>query len=222
MNINKIKFLEGYQKQFGNAILPRQENVWRVVNRATSVATIPQLAYILATAHHETGETFKPIVESLTYTTARRLMQVWPSRFKNIEFAKQYTNNPVKLGAYVYNGRLGNRTGTDDGYNYRGRGLSQLTGRENYIKWGKLLGRGDDFVNDPDLLCDKDVSVEILVRGLLEGQYSGVALKKYINENETNYVQARRCVNADVGLNGGRIATVAKKFESILRDSLDK
>lgn len=96
-------------------------------------------AHFMAQISHESdGGTITE--ENLNYTTPQRLMQVWPSRFKSIGDAEPYVHNPKKLGSMVYNGRLGNKDGTSDGYDYRGRGLLQLTGRENYRAVGLLTG----------------------------------------------------------------------------------
>jgi putative chitinase len=96
--------------------------------------------------------------ENLSYSAAR-MCQVWPSRFRSIESAQPYAHNPRALGNKVYNGRMGNRTGTDDGYAFRGRSLSQCTGREGYERVQKLTGlpavANPDVLNDPRyaLLC---------------------------------------------------------------------
>ena len=71
-------------------------------------------AHFLANALHETGG-FTIVRENMNYT-AKRIGQVWPSRPE----AKKYGGNPQGLANCVYNGRMGNRKGTDDGCNPRG------------------------------------------------------------------------------------------------------
>jgi len=56
----------------------------------------------------------------------------------------------------AYGGKLGN-TDPDDGYNYRGRGLTGLTGKSNYAEVDKALGLNGKLVNNPDLLLDPDI-----------------------------------------------------------------
>ena len=84
----------------------------------------------------------------MNYTTAVRIAAVWPSRFTP-ESAEPFVRNPKALANKVYNGRMGNVTGTDDGYNFRGRGLLQITGRESYEHIGTLTGL--DLVRIPNL-----------------------------------------------------------------------
>ena len=91
---------------------------------------------------------FTRLQENLKYS-AQRLTQVWPSRFPSIEAATPYANNPEKLANFVYAGRMGNLQ-DGDGWQIHGRGLIQLTGRENYENCGN--GIGVDLINDPDLL----------------------------------------------------------------------
>ena len=91
---------------------------------------------------------FTRLQENLNYS-AQRLTQVWPSRFPNISMAEPYANNPEKLADFVYAGRMGNLQ-DGDGWKFHGRGLIQLTGRENYANCGS--GIGVDLIDNPDLL----------------------------------------------------------------------
>jgi putative chitinase len=93
---------------------------------------------------------FTKLQENLNYS-AQRLTQVWPSRFPTIESAEPYAHNPEKLAGKVYNGRLGNSS-EEEAAKYLGRGLIQLTGKENYGNCGS--GLGVDLLSNPDLLTD--------------------------------------------------------------------
>lgn len=106
------------------------------------------VAHVMAQISHECGAGHD-VVENLNYT-ASRMTQVWPKRFPTIASAQPYANNPRALGNKTYNGRMGNRPGTDDGYNFRGRGGSQCTGRDGYERLAKATGL--DVVNNPDLI----------------------------------------------------------------------
>lgn len=97
------------------------------------------------------------LVENLHYS-AIRASQVWPSRFPTPEYAAPYVADPVKLADRVYGGRMGNGASNDDGYNFRGRGAIQLTGRDWYSKIGAETGL--DLINNPDLVASPDHVLE--------------------------------------------------------------
>ena len=98
---------------------------------------------------------FTRLQENLNYS-AQRLTQVWPSRVPNISMAEPYANNPEKLADFVYAGRMGNLQ-DGDGWKFHGRGLIQLTGRENYANCGS--GIGVDLIDNPDLLLTPKYAV---------------------------------------------------------------
>ncbi len=98
---------------------------------------------------------FIPKSENMNYSSVERLRAVFPSKFKSMTDVKvkSYVNNPKALGDLVY-APLG-------GYNYRGRGLIQITGLDNYKTYSKLLGV--DLVADPDLANDLEIAGKIAV-----------------------------------------------------------
>jgi putative chitinase len=106
-------------------------------------------AAFLGQCAHESGN-FKTLQENLNYS-AEGLMKTWPSRFPTLEYANQYARQSAKIAGKVYNGRLGN-TNEEEAAKYLGRGLIQLTGKENYERCGLALGV--DFLSDPTLLLD--------------------------------------------------------------------
>lgn len=88
-------------------------------------------------AHESQG--FKRVVESLNYSAAR-LLVVFPKYF-DAALAEEYARNPARIASRVYGGRMGNGSeATRDGWHFRGRGLIQITGRENYQRCGDALG----------------------------------------------------------------------------------
>jgi putative chitinase len=107
-----------------------------------------QAAFIGQCAH-ESGN-FKILQENLNYS-AEGLMKTWPSRFPTKEIADQYARQPAKIAGKVYNGRLGN-TSEEEASKYLGRGLIQLTGKDNYERCGLAIGA--DLLSDPNLLLD--------------------------------------------------------------------
>ena len=121
---------------------------WITLARYKITDKTDRLAGFLANCMHETGGLII-LRESLNYKTPRRLREVWPSRFGSKSDAEllKLCGNEKALASVVYNGRMGNRPGTDDGYVFRGAGYLQTTGREGFIKYGKLVGI--DFSADP-------------------------------------------------------------------------
>jgi putative chitinase len=115
-----------------------------------AIASPLLVAHVMAQISHECGAG-REVVENLNYT-AGRMMQVWPSRFPTMAMAAPYAGNPRALANKVYNGRMGNAPGSDDGWNFRGRGASQTTGREGYARLAKATGL--DLVHHPDLVND--------------------------------------------------------------------
>jgi putative chitinase len=113
------------------------------------INTPQRQACFIGQCAHESGN-FKMLQENLNYS-AEGLMKTWPSRFATKEIADQYARQPAKIAGKVYNGRLGN-TSEEEAAQYLGRGLIQLTGKENYGNCG--LGIGVDLLADPALLLD--------------------------------------------------------------------
>jgi putative chitinase len=113
------------------------------------ISTPVRQAFFIGQCSHESGN-FKTLQENLNYS-AEGLMKTWPSRFPTKEIADQYARNPAKIAGKVYNGRLGN-TSEEEAAKFLGRGLIQLTGKENYERCGTSISV--DLVNNPDLLLD--------------------------------------------------------------------
>lgn len=113
------------------------------------INTPQRQACFMGQCAHESGN-FKTLQENLNYS-AEGLMKTWPSRFATKEIADQYARQPAKIAGKVYNGRLGN-TSEEEAAKFLGRGLIQLTGKENYGNCG--LGIGVDLLADPALLLD--------------------------------------------------------------------
>lgn len=146
------------------------------------------VAHVMSQISHECGAGHD-VVENLSYT-AVRMTQVWPSRFPSVASAEPYAHNPKPLANKVYNGRMGNRSGSDDGYNFRGRGGSQTTGREGYERVKKQTGF--DVVGNPDILIDPKYFLECSV-------------SDFINCGCLPYAKADDVLNVTKRLNGGTI-----------------
>ena len=111
------------------------------------INTPKRQACFIGQCMHESGG-FKHLSENLNYSAAA-LMRTWPSRFPDMDTAEKYERNPEKIASKVYAGRMGNTT-PEEAAMYIGRGLIQLTGKENYANCG--FGIGVDLLSHPDLL----------------------------------------------------------------------
>ena len=95
------------------------------------INTPSRVAAFMAQCAHESGQ-FKFLKENLNYR-AESLCRVWPKYFPNIDVARQYAQKPEMIANRAYGGRMGNGPEeTGDGWKFCGRGLIQLTGRNNY------------------------------------------------------------------------------------------
>lgn len=113
------------------------------------LTTPGRVAHFIAQVAHESGGLTR-LEESLSYS-AERLMVVWPSRFPTMAVAQQYARSPAALAEKVYGGRMGNIK-PGDGYKFRGRGLIQLTGRDNYTMAAKYSGL--PLVDHPEMAAE--------------------------------------------------------------------
>jgi len=112
------------------------------------INTPKRQACFIGQCMHESGG-FKILQENLNYS-ATALMRTWPSRFPDLDTADKYAHNPQMIASKVYLGRMGNTTPEEAG-KYIGRGLIQLTGKENYANCG--VGIGVDLLGHPDWLA---------------------------------------------------------------------
>lgn len=113
-------------------------------------------AALMANVDHESGG-FKSKEENLNYS-AKRLQEVFPKYYKTPEDARADAGNPEAIANKVYGGRMGNKE-AGDGFKYRGRGLIQLTGRDQYEKMSKETGV--DLVSNPEMAADPKIAAKI-------------------------------------------------------------
>ena len=116
-----------------------------------NITTPLRLAHFLAQCGHESAG-FKAVQENLNYSTDG-LKKIFPKYFPG-NLAESYSKNPEKIASKVYGSRMGNGDETTkEGFKFRGRGYIQLTGKDNYTKFGKFIG--EDTVSNPDLVATK-------------------------------------------------------------------
>jgi putative chitinase len=127
-------------------ISPEWEQALNQVFAKYDISTPARQACFIGQCMHESNN-FKTLEENLNYS-AKGLMATWPSRFDAAEAAR-CERKPELIANKVYAGRMGN-TEDGEGYKFRGRGLKQLTGKENYNNCGSAIG--EDLIEHPDLL----------------------------------------------------------------------
>ena len=115
-----------------------------------SINTPLRIAHFIAQVAHESGS-FKYSSENLNYG-AKGLRSTFGKYFKTDELAEEYARQKEKIANRVYGNRMGNGDeNSGDGWRFRGRGLIQLTGKENYQKCAKDIGI--DIDRQPDKLA---------------------------------------------------------------------
>jgi putative chitinase len=128
------------------------------------------LAYMLATAWHETATTMQPVHE-----------------LGGPKYLAKYDTGKLAKA-------LGNTSEADgDGAMYCGRGYVQLTGKANYTKAGKATGK--PLVKQPDLAMDPSVAAEVMFSGMAEGWFTGKKLSDYFDADTCDADGARRIIN---------------------------
>jgi len=163
-----------------------------------NISTTQRQASFIGQCQHESNN-FRTLEENLHYS-ADGLMRTWPSRFPSRDVAEQFANNPEKIANKVYAGRMGN-TEDGDGWAYHGRGLIQLTGRDNYTAAAQSLGYS--YIDNPELLLQPKHAV------LTAGWFWN---KKGLNElaDAQEYGQMTKRINGGtLGLDD-RIAKITK------------
>ncbi|MEZ4236165.1 MAG: LysM peptidoglycan-binding domain-containing protein [Myxococcota bacterium] len=207
-----------------------------------NIGVVDQVAYILATAQHESrfGKPLYSRSESLVedHNPYRQNRDgTWSATVHTSGAAVSAPDADALDVAYwdaAYGHKLDNNPGTEDAANYRGRGFVQLTGRTNYADMtdrltaegfsysvdGETYGSGGTAI---DLLAHPDhvnrvpeLAAEILVLGSEQGSFTGKALGDYIDSCGTDFYNARSVINGDKKKNGLSIAGLAEDFSAAL------
>jgi putative chitinase len=165
-----------------------------------------RLAHFFAQVLHESG-CMRFDMENLNYSS-EALLKVFGKYFTTKEEADAYARQPEKIANKVYANRMGNRGElSGDGWKYRGRGLIQLTGRNNYKAFAEWVG-DDRIMDEPDL-----VSSEYAVHSAvffwdrnnlnkLADKDDVVGVTRKINGGENGLAHRRELLNKANGLLG--------------------
>lgn len=145
MEIQQLSEAAKLDEAHAEALMPGLE----AAIKTADLTTPARLAAFIAQCGHESGG-FKFLEENLNYKP-ETLCRVWPTHF-NHENCHDFTGNPQAIANRAYAGRMGNGSEeSGDGWNYRGRGFLQLTGKANYEHASHDLGF--DFVSEPDAVA---------------------------------------------------------------------
>jgi len=138
-------------------LLPKVKNVTEWYD--AMVETLPQygisdiarVSAFVAQCAHESGG-FTLMQENLNYS-ADGLQKIFGKYFPNADIAKQYARQPEKIANKVYANRMGNGDeASGEGWKFRGRGLIQLTGKQNYTKCSEAFFDDHTLLDKPDIL----------------------------------------------------------------------
>jgi predicted chitinase len=152
------------------------------------------LAYMLATAYHETARTMQPVRETLAPTDDKAI-----ARLENAWNAGKLSWVKTPYWRKDAEGRT-----------WLGRGLVQLTHKANYEKMKKETGV--DLVSHPELAMEMDVAIKIMFIGMIKGSFTTHKLADYFSKTNEDWVHARRIIN---GMDRAQqIAVYAKTYYS--------
>nr|WP_245296561.1 hypothetical protein [Rhizobium bangladeshense] len=160
-------------------------------------ADLRWLAYILATAYHETAYTMQPVRETLAESDMRAV-EILEAAFAAGRLS--WVRTPYWRP-------------DEDGRCWLGRGLVQLTHKRNYEAMSALTGI--DLVAEPDRAMEMDAAVTILIEGMLQGSFTGHKLADHLNATTEDWVNARRVVNGTD--RAEKLANYAMAFNVALR-----
>ncbi len=123
---------------------------------------IPSLlvvAHIMGQFSEESG-CGTEMMENMNYSAAR-LLKVFPTHFTHDQ-AIALQHQPRQIADHAYGGRMGNAPPpSDDGWNFRGQGFSQLTGKNNFVALAKVTGL--DLIGHPELIRAPDTAFDCAV-----------------------------------------------------------
>jgi predicted chitinase len=162
-------------------------------------------AHLIGQCAHESGG-FTRLVESMLYRSGDRIFAVFGRQhFNSIAHAEPFARNQEKLANRVYANRMGNgSTASGDGFRFRGRGYLQLTGRDNYRKFGARVGI--DLVSDPERAAEPATAWLIAASYLASRSRAGRTALEWADENNVEMVT--RIVNGGTnGLHDRKILT---------------
>jgi len=122
------------------------------------INTPQRVAAFMAQCGHESAG-FTVLEENLNYS-AQGLITVFKKYFPTLAVANQYAKKPQMIANRVYANRMGNGSeSSGEGWYFRGRGIIQITGKNNYVKVSMNMFDDDTLVQNPDYLLNVDYAI---------------------------------------------------------------
>jgi putative chitinase len=122
------------------------------------IDTPKRVAAFMAQCGHESGG-FTLMQENLNYS-AKGLVGTFKKYFPTEADAKPYERKPQMIANRVYANRMGNGDeASGEGWYFRGRGIVQITGKNNYTKCSQSLFENNVLVENPDLLLESEYAI---------------------------------------------------------------
>lgn len=224
MTYNQLLLFPAIRKYVPNLVHLTQNQVDGIrlltedIDRKCPGMSVQYAAYMMATVQRETGALFQPVREGFT---------------KDNDHAVAAVTRLFEEGRIKHNYALPDPI---TGQNYYGRGVVQITSKDNYVKGDvmlkttypdvvekikehNLLGEFS-LVNDPDFALIPAVASALLIGGMLQGMYTGKKLSDFDNKGPNGsyaYIGARTIIN---GLNMCvQVASFATGWEKALTEA---
>lgn len=191
------------------------------------INTPARIAGFVAQCGHESNN-FKVLEENLNYS-AEGLNKIFPKYFvKAGRDAQAYHRQPEKIANIVYASRMGNGgTASGEGWKFRGRGVIQLTGKDNYSRFAKHIGKTLD--ETIEYLKTKQGALESAcwfwkTNGLNEIADSGdiVAMTKRINGGVIGLDDRKKHYEHALAVLGGKVRAVHDQITDAVTQALKK
>lgn len=197
MKIDRQRFFDHVRPLFGGSMTQPQVDGCELIigefeRRLWS--DLRHLAYIFATVQHETAATMQPVRETLASSDEQAV-----SRLENAWKAGKL---PSVRTPYWRDG-------------FFGRGLLQITWRENYQMASAKLGLGNALVDNPAKVMEPTVALDILFDGMAAGWFTGKKLADYFDSDTDDWVGARFIINGQD--RAAEIGRLGQSYRAALR-----
>lgn len=219
-------FFEKLQAE-GQAFNANQRTGCTAIVSACQGLTLSWTAYVLGTAALETGASFATDKQEGLNYAAEALIAKYPQRISQVDANRVgrtagHPANQQAIANLIYGGvwgrgHLGNQQ-DGDGWNFRGRGWVQITGRRNYARADNALGLNGALLADPNMIAQPEVCAGSAVNGMIQGWFTTKKFADYLPDHGPasldQFTHARWIINGQDRAHD--IAEFALTFQSAL------